>query len=427
MLRRVIGGFSIFVLAAVFVPQVSHAADPHVVINAFQIAGTKSTDEFVELYNPTINKINLAGWRLSKKTSSGTTYTLLTTFPSIEIESGDFVVVAHQDFSGSSDLFYSTSSSIAEDNTIILYSDGGKTVVDKVGFGKAVDLEGAAASNPAAGEIIKRKQNGVDTDNNAADFEKETEPPPDVGSPTANANVFITELMPNPTGSDTDGEWIELYNGGATIDLGGYILQDKIGSQKKYIIPVGTKIESGRYIIFDSKTTGISLNNDGDVAELLSPSGDLLDDSGASYGGAKEGYSYAYDGNLWVWTKTPTPGAQNLITTDEDAAAAKKSVTNKKTSKARKTAAAKKAKVPKATKASVLGASSEDEDAFGDGKEPLSASDRLLGYILIGVALFGGLGYTLYVNREKVREVFIEEFTGYKKTWGKIRAKMPWR
>lgn len=426
MLRRVLALVIIFTLAAVFVPQVSHAADPHVVINAFQISGAKSTDEFVELFNPTENKINLSGWRLSKKTSSGTVYTLLTTFPSIEIESGNFVVVAHQDFSGSSDLFYSTSSSIAEDNTIVLYSDAGKTVVDKVGFGKAGDFEGTAVANPAVGEIIKRKQNGVDTDNNAADFEKETEPPPDVGNPAASANVFITELMPNPTGSDTDGEWIELYNGGATIDLGGYILQDKIGSQKKYIISVGTKLENGKYVIFDSKTTGISLNNDGDIVELISPSGDLLDDSGASYGNAKEGYSYAYDGEQWVWTKTPTAGAQNLITTDEDTA--KKAVTNKKTSKARKTAAAKKAKAPKAAKANILGAQAEGDDVFDeDGELRSSPQDRLLGYILIGVALFGGFFYTVYVNRGKLREVFIEEFGGYRKTWSKIREKLPWR
>lgn len=424
MLRRVIALISLFVLTAVCVPQISRAADPHVVINAFQIAGTKSTDEFVELFNPTESKINLAGWRLSKRTSSGTVYTLLTTFPSIEIDSGDFVVVAHKDFSGGSDLFYSTSSSIAEDNTIILYSDGGKTVVDRVGFGKAGDFEGTALANPAAGEIIKRKQNSVDTDNNAADFEKETEPPPDVAGPTTSASVFITELMPNPTGSDADGEWVELYNGGATIDLGGYVLQDKIGLQKKYIVPVGTKIENGKYVIFDSKISSISLNNDGDVVELLSPSGDLLDDSGASYGDAKEGLSYAYDGEGWVWTKTPTPGAQNLITADESSQA-KKSVTNKKTSKARKSAAAKKAKAPKA-KSNVLGASSED-DVFGEGEEPLSDSDRILGYILIGVALFGGLGYTVFVNRGKLREVFVEQFGGYKKTWGKIRERLPWQ
>lgn len=422
MLRRVVLLISVFILAVIFVPQISYASDPHVVINAFQIAGAKSTDEFIELYNPTTESVKLTGWRLAKKTASGNLYNILTSFPDIEIPSGDFIVVAHKDFSGSSDIFYSTSSSFSENNTIVLYSDQGKTVVDKVGYGSVVDFEGALLPNPAAGEVFQRRQNGVDTDNNASDFEKEGTTP-GTGDSGDVAPVFITELMPNPTGSDS-GEWIELYNGGPEVDLGRYTLSDKIGSPHKYTFPSGTIMASGGYKVFMAGDTKIALNNDGDVVELLAPSGEFADDSGADYGKAKEGLAYAFDGDKWVWTTTPTPGAQNLITEDLSNPGSKKAVTSKKKSKAR-ASTAKKAKAPKA-KSNILGASSEG-DVFGEGEEPLSDSDRLLGYILIGVALFGGLGYTVFVNRNKLREVFVEQFGGYKKAWSKIRSKLPWR
>ena len=41
------------------------------------------------------------------------------------------------------------------------------------------------------------------------------------------SDLIITEIMYNPSGLDTDWEWIEIYNSGTTsIDLGGYVLDD---------------------------------------------------------------------------------------------------------------------------------------------------------------------------------------------------------
>jgi len=44
----------------------------HVVISEVQVGGTLVDDEFVELYNPTNSAISLSGWRLRRKTSTGT-------------------------------------------------------------------------------------------------------------------------------------------------------------------------------------------------------------------------------------------------------------------------------------------------------------------------------------------------------------------
>ena len=44
--------------------------------------------------------------------------------------------------------------------------------------------------------------------------------------------VFIKELLPNPVGRDTDGEWIKLVNTGDTTEIiGGWALSDASGSE----------------------------------------------------------------------------------------------------------------------------------------------------------------------------------------------------
>ena len=47
--------------------------------------------------------------------------------------------------------------------------------------------------------------------------------------PMVTANIYITEVMHSPTQvSDSDGEWLELYNDGATaVDLSAWIIDGK--------------------------------------------------------------------------------------------------------------------------------------------------------------------------------------------------------
>ncbi|MEK7809083.1 MAG: lamin tail domain-containing protein, partial [Chloroflexota bacterium] len=179
------------------IPKTNAATANHIVISEVRITGASvATDEFVELYNPTNSDINLNGWRLSKKTASitNTVTNLLTTFPSTNIAAHGFLLIAHSSYTGTvvSDLTYSTTSSIANDNTVILYSDAGFTIVDKVGFGSAGDFEGTSVANPSAGSSVERKPgasnptggNGTDTDDNANDFAQRTTSEPQNSSST---------------------------------------------------------------------------------------------------------------------------------------------------------------------------------------------------------------------------------------------------
>jgi len=167
----------------------------HVVISEVQVEGVTANDEFVELYNPTNGQISLSGWYLTKKTSGGTEQNLLAGIPagkSIPAR-GFFLITPQTGYTGStiSDANYSqTSNFIAADNTVILYNESKTAVIDKVGFGNAIDNETLSyLTNPADSESLQRKVNATlnesgsygpawDTDNNSADFFIQVNPNP---------------------------------------------------------------------------------------------------------------------------------------------------------------------------------------------------------------------------------------------------------
>jgi hypothetical protein len=215
-------------------PVVYAATASHVVISEVLpgITGA-STNEFVELYNPTNSNIDVTGWRLSRKTAGGVESDLVTDFPAKTINAHGYLLVAHTDYTGSvaEDITYSANS-FATNNTILLY-DSSDVVVDKVGMGSATDVEGTAKTNPSSPASIERKAtstslastlaiggteelagNGEDTDTNSSDFVNRgiaqpqsiaslTEPAIS-GTPTPTVQATLTPTASiTPTGSVT--------------------------------------------------------------------------------------------------------------------------------------------------------------------------------------------------------------------------------
>lgn len=164
--------FILFLLTiALLFPKNLVAVTNHIVISQVQIAGTTATDEFIEIFNPTNQIIDLTGYRLSKKVSSGAQSTLIASM-SGTINPDSYLLLGHTNYLGSttSDKTYSANS-VTADNVVILYSDSGTTIVDKVGFGTPFESETLPYSNnPTAGQSIRRINN-IDTDNNLIDFE----------------------------------------------------------------------------------------------------------------------------------------------------------------------------------------------------------------------------------------------------------------
>lgn len=211
-----IGLISILGVAFLLHSKSVSAAVTHIVISQVQIAGATTDDEFVELYNPTNNPVDLSGYRLRRESQSGgSPSNLVASMSGVIPAHGYFLIAFPVSYTGSAtpDAFYSaTSSAIAPNNTVLLYSDAGITLIDKVGIGIAVDNETASAATPSAGGSVQRKLDdtlghGLDTNNNSSDFEvlitstprnSSVKSPSPTINPSPTANPTSTPV-PSPT------------------------------------------------------------------------------------------------------------------------------------------------------------------------------------------------------------------------------------
>lgn len=180
---------------------------PYIAINEIQFHGEDSRDEFIELYNPNLNDIDLSGWALHKKTSGGNESTIVSanSFQGIIPAQGYFVIANPQLsedgialYSGdrAPDLYYSGQAYyISSDNTILLYGPE-NILIDKVGYGNALDYEKTAfPDNPPPGISLGRKwildkEIYSFTNNNANDFEWQQPTPGELNRPV--------EVSPSP-------------------------------------------------------------------------------------------------------------------------------------------------------------------------------------------------------------------------------------
>ncbi len=209
----------------------------HVVISEVQIDsidGSGGTgDDWIELYNPTANEIDLTDWHLGRDSNGGNLLTdkMKITDGTIP-KSGFFLVVsasaktelkdlADAEWSGltfdAHDVLYLANADITDSNP-----QGDQDVIDILGLEgcePSTDAEGSPAPNPVGGESIQRKMSDTededsygpaqDTDDNSADFFIQSDPDPQ------NSGSSPEPPVPNlPT--------ITLFSLGL-LALGGYI------------------------------------------------------------------------------------------------------------------------------------------------------------------------------------------------------------
>ncbi len=348
--------------------------------------GVDSDGEWIELYNQTNSEVNLNGYSITD--TEGTTHKY--SISNATIAAGGFAVFDR------------------ETTGITLNNDKESLILTKP--------EGASCQTDFAKDTVNPKEgNSFAYDFNSKSWKWTTTPTPGstnvftvdniAVNPTNSGNdsamplpqnscagIMITELMPAPAGSDSENEWIEIYNSNSdTIDLGGCALTDKlkVGSTTKYTFPVGTIINSGEYKVLTRPVTKISLNNDSDGVMLLASDGTVVFDTGL-YKNAKENIAYAYSDGQWFWTSTPTPGVPNIITEPTPKAAKKP-----KSTKAASKKAAKSTSKTQGNSGQVLG------DSTGpSGSDSKKISDKVLGYILVILACLAPLGYLVYLKKD---------------------------
>lgn len=126
------------------------------------------------------------------------------------------------------------------------------------------------------------------------------------------SGIFINEILPAPEGADQTNEWVEIYNGNSVdIDLQNWKIQDIEGTISAYIFQKDARIPAHGYLMLKRPETKITLNNEKDALQILSPDGNVIDS--ASYENAPKNQSYNATASGWQWSAVLTPGSLNVV------------------------------------------------------------------------------------------------------------------
>ena len=123
----------------------------------------------------------------------------------------------------------------------------------------------------------------------------------------------ITELLPNPIGTDNNSEFIEIYNPNAeVVDLANYILcVSSSGDIRSYYFSEDLQIQPNEYLALRDSVINFTLVNTASIVQLLIIDGTLIDET-VAYEAADEGMAWAIINDAWQYSNQPTPGASNL-------------------------------------------------------------------------------------------------------------------
>lgn len=152
-------------------------ANSHLLIVEIQIQGEENSNDFVKIYNPTENTINIEGFQLKKKSSTGKEYSLRVFPKGSEIKAKNYFVWANSknDFSKKINADIESTATLSKNNSLALL-DKEKDIVDALCWGNPKNPfkeNECFPKNPGKGQKLLRKnlnQGFQDTNNNKNDF-----------------------------------------------------------------------------------------------------------------------------------------------------------------------------------------------------------------------------------------------------------------
>ncbi len=136
------------VLGSIFLLSFAQTSFASVVINEVQIeTDTNKDNEFIELYNNSTSEVDLTGFSIYKKTSSGTESSIVskTRFENNKIPANGILFLAREgEYIGTKnpDIFWPTSYSLAQNNSLILYKDFENKIIEhQVSWGEVSNFK----------------------------------------------------------------------------------------------------------------------------------------------------------------------------------------------------------------------------------------------------------------------------------------------
>lgn len=307
-----------------------------VLINEFVSSPWTGENEWIELYNISGVELALDNWEITD--GSGTATPLSGGF---EEDNYYFFVVKKPKgaLNNSGD-------------EIILY-DNWHNIIDKIAYGNYGDQPDNNAPAPSKGESTALKVDGQRKPLDKDSFIVSALPTPGeqniISAPEDSADVLlettpeivpgkivITEIMPNPVGSDRAGEYLELFNSSdKEVDLAGWRLEIENGRIFEFgkFFNVSRVLKVGEYFTLYRSESNLVLDNNGGEIRLFAP-GKSKASQLLQYGPATEGASFCDTENIdlknvssstksylqnslminrWVWSEILTPGRANQI------------------------------------------------------------------------------------------------------------------
>jgi len=286
--------------------------------------------EFVELFNDTDNQIDLSEYMLEYAKSTSTLTTENCTgepWDSFDQTSAVKIFTLNGIIQPRGRTVHQITLNDGVDGSLRIIKtstvDTPLSVVDLLGWGAtSICQEAEAATMPPNGTSIKRlfSSDGhpIDTDNNKNDFTQPVAPLPESDPPiieetqpeetnTCSSSIVLSEFLTDPEGLEADGgEFIELYNSGATEAslLGCQLNSSKINNLK--IFSSEDKVSAGGYFVINlaDKLT----NSNGSITFITNTNEQVV-----NYSLLKEGETFALIDNSWKITDVATPGTINKL------------------------------------------------------------------------------------------------------------------
>lgn len=282
---------------------------------AYDLPGTDSKREWIELYNEADLSVDLTGHLFFDGS-----YHRLAWLPeqSLTLQSGQFLILAadrttflaeHPDFS--SEVVDTTMSlpnyqSERTDPIELTVTDKDRSAIAAAHY--LPTKQGSTGHTLERDSTDQWHDSGTVGGTPGQSYRQTDSAPPA-------AAVHFSEVMNNPVGADSDHEWIELSNADASVaSLGGWsvVRLDPDGSviDRQEIEPSFTIAGAGYGLI---SLSGLTLTNGDLILSLLNSAGQSIEQI-ALPPAKHEGWSWAIANGQWDWTSEPSPNFANRIT-----------------------------------------------------------------------------------------------------------------
>ena len=349
MLKKCYGLFlGLMVIAGSACVTPTHASSASIVITTIR-AGTQAStgEEAVVVYNNSSFEADITGWCLSNKAVikfacfTPHSQNEVVILPAYSYAVAVSVKAAKEPSLSLYSVVYepdSSSGSIVASSDTITLIDSAQQAVDQFSWSSSVsssqqwsrtklsalpdlfvdtnnsiDWQKISQSELPVSQVVYREGSGE-----TAPEENEEEPTDNQGTIPSPMPAVITELLPNPAGSDTGNEFIEIYNPNEAVDISLKGYQLRVGpSLDKLIVLSDYILKPGEYKVFTNKDLPYSLLNSSSRVSLATKEGKVSEEV-VSYSLPPDSEAWALIDDTWQYTNQPTPGSLNLLSAITD-------------------------------------------------------------------------------------------------------------